>query len=146
MLQALSNKIVFTSFLTTMLFLTGCGGDYDGGTPAAGTYSPIGNSSVQEVLDCSGGVQSESIDIRANTFSPGSQTITASQIVKFENFDPVSHTVTSGNPNSPDNTFDITLAPVGSQNSERCLRFTAPGTFRYYDKLNTTVTGEIVVQ
>lgn len=133
--------------IATMFILTGCGDSYDGGTTTypIGT-SPVEQSSVQEVLDCSSVVQSEIIEVRANTFSPGTGTITRGQIVKFANFDPESHTVTSGGPNTQDKLFDITLSPVGIQSSERCLKFTVPGSFPFFDKLQPLQTGTIIVQ
>lgn len=144
MLQKHFNKF----FIASMLLFAGCGGsDYGGGTT---TYpdgtSPVQTSSVQEVQNCSDVVHSASIEVRANTFLPGSGTITRGQIVNFENFDPETHTVTGGGPNTPNNMFDITLSAFGEQNSERCLKFTEPGTFGYFDKLHPLSTGEIVVQ
>lgn len=149
MLQKQSNIFLFPSFIAMTFLIVGCGGsDYNGGSTASspsGT-SPVQQSSVQEVPDCFGGVQSESINVQANTFSPGSGTITRGQIVKFENLDLAAHTVTSGGPNTQDRLFDITLSPNGAQNDERCLKFTAPGTFPYFDKLHPLQTGVIIVQ
>lgn len=135
MLLKLLNKSLIPGCISSMLFFSGCGGsDSNGG------------SSVQEVQNCSDVVHSASIEVSANTFSPGSGTISRGQIVNFKNFDPDAHTVTSGNPMTPNNLFDITLSAFGEPNSERCLKFTEPGTFPFFDKLNPLSTGVIIVQ
>ena len=120
------NKISFLSVVTLLLFvgITGCSkNDYGSNT---GTPPP------SEVF------------IQNISFSPKSITVSPGTTIKWTNKDNVSHTVTSGTPNSPNGTFDSGNLGNGATFS---YMFNTKGTFPYYCRVHQdTMTGTVVVQ
>ena len=117
--------VLFILFVTFILIISGCAkNDYsantNGGTPGA-----------NEVF------------IQGMAFSPVSKTISVGTTIKWTNKDGVTHTVTSGVPGSPSGVFDS--GNFGS-NGVFSFTFTQAGTFKYYCKIHTTMTGTITVQ
>jgi plastocyanin len=83
------------------------------------------------------------IFIQGNAFSPQNKTVAIGTTIKWINKDAITHTVTSGVPNSPDGTFDS--GNVG-QNGEFSFTFNQAGTFDYFCNIHHSMTGKIIVQ
>jgi plastocyanin len=83
------------------------------------------------------------ITIQGMAFSPANKTITVGTTIKWTNQDGVTHTITSGVPGNPTSAFDSgNLASNGSFSHT----FNQAGTYKYYCKIHTTMTGTITVQ
>ncbi|MEW6254044.1 MAG: plastocyanin/azurin family copper-binding protein [Planctomycetota bacterium] len=77
------------------------------------------------------------VAIRGLAFSPRAITIQANDVVRWTNLDPLEHTVTSGQPNTPDAgaVFDSgLLQPSGTFQRQ----FTQAGTFVYFCRTHPT--------
>ena len=87
------------------------------------------------------GTESATIDAVSNTnFNPATVTITADQIVRWNNATGLPHTVTSTT--VPANgTFDAAL----NSGTSVCLKFTAAGAFNYHCSLHPAMTGLVTV-
>lgn len=125
-------RTLFLSMLSILFFvmIAGCSKN-DYGTSSYNNTN-TGTPAANEVF------------IQNISFSPKSITVTAGTTVKWTNKDNVSHTVTSGTPNSPNGTFDSGNLGNGATFS---YLFNTKGTFPYYCKLHQDVmTGTVVVQ
>jgi plastocyanin len=78
------------------------------------------------------------VSIKDMAFSPSSLTVSAGTTVKFTNNDGVTHTVTSNT-----SVFDSGSLSAGNTYS---FTFSTAGTYPYYCKIHTSMTGTIVVQ
>lgn len=123
--------------LAVLTFVAGCGG---GGSSSSSSATQTA-STVQEV-DCSTVTPTSTVIIQAFAFSPISAPTGTGGIVKWTNSDTATHSVTSGAPSAQDGKFDVTL-PI---NTSKCLKFTTAGTFGYFCKFHTFMTGAVVVQ
>jgi plastocyanin len=83
------------------------------------------------------------IFIQGMAFSPANKTISVGTTIKWTNKDGVTHTVTSGVPGSPSGLFDS--GNFGS-NDVFSFAFSQAGTFKYYCKIHSSMTGTITVQ
>jgi plastocyanin len=122
----LKKFILLLSLSTLMLFL-GCSKSSDYSTnPSNG-----GTPGTNEVL------------MKGKTFSPAVRTVNVGTTVKWTNNDNVAHTITSGTPGSPSGLFDS-----GNLNSNGVFTFTfnQAGTYKYYCKIHTMMTGTVIVQ
>jgi plastocyanin len=91
----------------------------------------------------SGTTGANEILIKGMAFSPASKTITAGTTIKWTNQDNINHTVTSGTPGSPSGLFDSgNIAPDGTFS----YTFNQAGTFSFYCKIHSSMTGTITVQ
>ncbi len=86
---------------------------------------------------------SNEISIQDFAFSPSDLTVSAGTTVTWTNKDGVAHTITSGIPGSPSGTFDSGNI---SQNGKFAFKFSQAGTFKYFCKIHTMMTGTITVQ
>lgn len=131
------NKIKFTmlykmvsiiAIILIMGFVNGCSKDDDYGTNGGNrNNNPDPNSII----------------LQGNTFSPSSLTVSAGTTITWTNNDSHNHTVTSGTSGSPDGKFDS--GNIGS-NGTFSYKFDTPGTYNYYCKLHSGMTGKIIVQ
>lgn len=86
---------------------------------------------------------SNDIFMQGMTFSPANKTISIGTTIKWTNQDSYTHTVTSGTPGSPSGLFDSgNLGPNGTFS----FKFSQAGTFRFYCKIHSSMTGTITVQ
>jgi plastocyanin len=83
------------------------------------------------------------IFIQGMAFSPANKTISVGTKLKWSNKDGVTHTITSGVPGSPSGVFDS--GNIGS-NGVFSFTFSQAGTFKYYCKIHSSMTGTITVQ
>jgi plastocyanin len=83
------------------------------------------------------------IFIQGMAFSPANKTISIGTTIKWTNKESITHTVTSGVPSSPSGLFDS--GNVGS-NGVFSFTFSQAGTFKYYCKIHSSMTGTITVQ
>ena len=83
------------------------------------------------------------IFIQGTAFSPSNKTISVGTTIKWTNKDNFTHTVTSGTPGSPSGLFDSGNLGL---NGEFSFTFTQAGTFKYYCKIHSSMTGTIIVQ
>jgi len=113
--------------LLFIFMLLGCSkNDYTTNTTGGGTPPPANEIFVQGMA-----------------FSPATKTIAVGTTLKWTNKDGVEHTVTSGVPGTPSGVFDSgNLASNGSFS----FTFSQTGTFKYYCKIHSSMTGTITVQ
>jgi plastocyanin len=116
--------MLFMLFISVSLF-HGCSEDDNPSDPGGGTPGQ------NEVL------------LQGQAFSPSSKTVAVGTTIKWINRDAVIHTVTSGTPNSPSGLFDS--GNLGN-NAEFSFTFTEAGTFTYYCRPHSNMTGTIIVQ
>jgi plastocyanin len=83
------------------------------------------------------------IFIQGMAFSPANKTISIGTTIKWTNKESITHTVTSGVPGSPSGLFDS--GNVGL-NGVFSFTFSQAGTFKYYCKIHSSMTGTITVQ
>jgi plastocyanin len=125
-----------SAFLLLSLFLlASCGGGGGGGynTP------PPGTSTVQSVL-CTG-ISATVVEALATSFSPPGVTISANQVVQWNNNSVSIHSVTRTT-QPAGGTFDVALNDLTSV----CLKFTTVGTFDYYCTVHgSTMNGSVTV-
>lgn len=77
-----------------------------------------------------------------SAFDPASKTVVQGTTITWTNKDAVTHTVTSGLPTKPDGRFDSgDLGPNGTFS----FKFDSVGTFAYYCKHHSGMTGMITV-
>ena len=83
------------------------------------------------------------IVIQGMAFSPVNKTISVGTTIKWTNKDSMTHTVTSGTTGAPSGLFD-----PGNLGSNGVFSFTLSqaGTFKYYCKIHSSMTGTITVQ
>jgi len=109
-----------------MFIMSGCGkNDYT--TNTTGGSTPPANE----------------IYIQGMAFSPANRTISVGATLKWTNKDAATHTVTSGVPGTPSGVFDS-----GNEGTNGTFSFTfsQTGTFKYYCKIHSSMTGTITVQ
>ena len=116
---------ILATILLLMFIISGCGkNDYSsnttGGTPGA-----------------------NEIFIQGMAFSPANRTISVGTTLKWTNKDGVTHTLTSGVPGTPSSVFDSGNV---SSNGTFSFTFSQAGTFKYYCKIHSSMTGTITVQ
>ncbi len=120
--------------LLTIVLIVGCSG--------ANSYSSGGSTTVQ-VVSCSTVTPAATVTASDGLlFSPSSATISANDVVQWNNTGTVGHTVTSGTSNAPTGLFNEALNPGASL----CLRFTTAGTYSYYCSIHPSMTGSVTVQ
>ncbi len=83
------------------------------------------------------------IFMQGMTFTPADRTISAGTTITWTNKDSYAHTVTSGTPGSPSGLFDSGNVEANGQFS---FTFNTAGTFKFYCKIHTMMTGTITVQ
>jgi len=94
--------------------------------------TPISQASVSE----------NTVLIRDYTFVPSAITIESGKIVRWENRDSTPHRIIFTDKNGRDtNTESNVLAPSQSWSN----RFTSPGTYSYYCKINPEMKGTVIV-
>ncbi len=126
------------SFCLLIIGLTGC---YETRERYGGSsISPISTNDVFEVTCPS--LTAGEVVITGGVFSPSTETILQYDVVKWNNTDTVSHTVTSGTTSARSDVFDIVLSP----GQQRCLRFLRTRNYPYFDSLYTEIRGEISVR
>ncbi len=122
------------------LLLTGCGNSSSSDTPAA-TQTTTQTATVQAV-DCATVTPTATVSITGSSFNPAAASIAVNGVVKWTNNDGINHTVTSGTQGSADGIFDSGLATGSSV----CLQFNNAGTYKYYCRIHTFMTGTVTVQ
>jgi plastocyanin len=125
-------------FSVMILIVTGCGSSSS--TNYSGT--PTSSSADVVAVDCSTVVPSGTVAISGSAFSTANSVIPVSSVVKWINNDSVTHTVTSGTPAELDTKFDSTITPSASL----CFKFNTAGTYKYFCKIHTFMTGIVTVQ
>ncbi len=103
-----------------------------------------GCSKNDMTTNTTGGTQgANEIFIQGMAFSPSNKTISIGTTLKWTNKDGVNHTVTSGIPGAPSGLFDSgNLSSNGTFN----FIFSQVGTFKFYCKIHSSMTGTITVQ
>ncbi|MEO8233058.1 MAG: plastocyanin/azurin family copper-binding protein [Ignavibacteriota bacterium] len=81
--------------------------------------------------------------IQGMAFSPANRTISVGTTLKWVNNDAATHTITSGVPGTPSGVFDS--GNIGT-NGTFSFTFSQAGTFQYYCKIHSSMTGIITVQ
>lgn len=121
-----NNTISILPIFLFMMFITfGCSkNDYSsnsiGGTPGA-----------NEVF------------VQSMSFSHGNKTVSVGTTIKWINKESMTHTVTSGIPGAPTGIFDS--GNLGS-NGTFSYTFNQVGSFKYFCKIHSSMTGTITVQ
>lgn len=82
-------------------------------------------------VECQTSPITAEVEIGDFYFNPSSITIPLNGIVKWTNRGNLPHTITSGEPNSPDSGLFFNSGPINSGNSY-CLQFTQTGSYLYY--------------
>ncbi len=120
----------------------GYGGNGGGGGGGGGACNPSDSGTVAKVLDCAGQTIAKTITLQNFAFSPASETIKAGEVVKFDNQDTATHTVTSGKPSCPDGKWNTGDIPAGSS---KCVEIDVAGTYPYFCSIHPSMTGNITV-
>jgi len=122
-----SALIILTAFVS---IISGCSkSDY-----SSNSYSNGNNNNTPGAND---------IFIQGMAFSPVNKTISIGTTIKWTNYDGFNHTVTSGVPGTPSGLFDS--GNIGSSGTFS-YTFDQAGTFNYFCKIHTSMTGTITVQ
>ncbi len=103
------------------------------------------NSTNYNTNNNGGGTQPDNeIWMQNISFNPSTKTVSKGTKLTWVNKDSFAHTVTSGNPGSPDGSFDSGNLGGGGSFS---YTFNSAGTFKYYCKIHgSAMIGTITVQ
>ncbi len=127
--------------LVIAIVLSGCGGGGGGGYSSSGTPP----TSTVQLVTCSTVTPDVKVSATDNVFTIDAVHAPVGGVVMWTNNSAINqHSVTSGSPpGTPDGMFDQTLNPSQSV----CLKFTTPGTYKYYCKFHYTLgmTGSVTV-
>ena len=82
------------------------------------------------------------VDVRLFQFRPGQLEIKAGTTVAWTNQDAITHTVTSGTPDTRDGRFAQRLEDKGAVTT---VQFKEPGIYRYFCERHPSMRGEIRV-
>ena len=82
------------------------------------------------------------VELRVFRFGPGRMEVKAGSRVMWTNQDDITHTVTSGTPESPDGRFDQRLEGKGAVTT---VEFKDPGVYPYFCDRHPSMRGEIRV-
>jgi plastocyanin len=116
-----------------IMLISACGGG-GGGSPSSSANSTVISTA------CTGTMAATVNAVGTSSWNPGIVTISANDIVKWDNGTGATHTVTSTT--TPANgTFNVSL-PDGSS---VCLKFTSAGTFNYRCAIHPVMTGSVTV-
>jgi plastocyanin len=127
-----------------LVLLSGACGDDDSGEDAdpttTTTAAPADAPSDDEPADDepAGG---DAVTIAGFAFDPSTVEVTAGATVTWTNEDGVAHTVTAGEPSTPEDTFGESVDP----GSRADITFEEAGTFPYFCTIHPSMTGEVVV-
>ncbi len=83
------------------------------------------------------------VSISGSSFQSASVSVSVNDIVQWTNNDPITHTVTSGTPGTPDGKFDSGNLMPGTK---VCVQFLAAGSYSYYCSIHPFMTGIVTVQ
>ena len=121
-----------------VLLCGACGDDDsdDGADPATTTTA----APTDEGSDGDAAV-GDAVTIAGFAFDPASIEVSAGATVTWTNDDGAQHTVTAGEPGTPEDTFAETLDPGSSAE----ITFDEAGTFPYFCTIHPSMTGEVVV-
>lgn len=89
------------------------------------------------------GPADDEVWIEGYAFTPAIRTIATGTTITWTNRDSYAHTVTSGTPGAPDSIFDS--GNLG-HNATFSFTFDSAGTYNYYCRYHTGMTGTITVQ
>lgn len=118
-------SILFILIVISISIITGCGKN-------------------DMTTNTTGGTQgANEIFIQGMAFSPSNKTISVGTTLKWTNKDGVNHTVTSGIPGASTGLFDSDNL---SSNGTFSFTFSQVGTFKFYCKIHSSMTGTINVQ
>ena len=82
------------------------------------------------------------VEIRTFRFAPSPLEVEAGTTVRWTNRDDIEHTVTAGTPEALEQSFDGSLAKAGDTFEHT---FAEPGTYVYFCRRHTSMTGRVVV-
>jgi plastocyanin len=125
-------------YIISVLILSSC---YENRERFGGSSTtPISTRDVfEETCDP---VENGQVEITGLVFSPAVETIQRYDVVKWQNHDTETHTVTAGLSIARSEIFDITLSP----GQQRCLRFLKTGRYDYFSKSRLDMRGQIIVE
>lgn len=83
------------------------------------------------------------VTIKIFQFKPTPIEVKSGTRVTWTNIDPITHTVTSGTPESRDNQFN---SPLSGKDTTFSFTFTNPGTYPYFCDRHQSMRGEIQVK
>lgn len=101
------------------------------------------NYSTTPTTGGGGNTTSNEVVIQGMTFSPANINVTVGTTVTWTNKDSYAHTVTSGTTGSPSGLFDS--GNLGS-NGTFSFKFNSAGTFPYYCRIHSSMSGTITVK
>lgn len=131
-------RIALVIPVAVALVVAGCGGDGED-EPGATSEQPT----VTGGADGDGGAAGSAVTIQAFVFEPSRLEVATGTEVTWTNEDETEHTVTAGTPEKVEATFDQALAAAGDTFA---FTFAAPGTYPYFCRRHSSITGEIVVR
>jgi plastocyanin len=102
-------------------------------TPATAASTPVSQAQVS----------ANTVAVKDFAFNPGTITVKAGSIVRWENQDPVPHRIVFIDKDGRDTSVDSNvLSPSQSWSS----KFSQPGTYSYYCKIHPAMTGTVIVE
>jgi len=126
-----------SAFLLLSLFLLASCGGGGGGYGGGGGGTPP--SSTVQIVACPVTADATVDAVGTSNFNPAAVTITANQVVQWNNATLNDHTVTSTT--VPNGTFNADLL----NNTSVCLKFTEAGAFNYHCVPHPMMTGLVTV-
>jgi plastocyanin len=117
--------LVWLTGMVVVVALAGCGASGPGGRPVSAQAAPAA-----------------AVTIQTFQFQPGELTVTAGTRVTWTNQDAITHTVTSGTPETRDGKFN---SPLAGQGTKFAYTFAQPGTYTYFCDRHQSMRGQIRV-
>jgi len=117
--------LVSLAGMVAAIALAGCGTSGAGARPVAAQAAP-----------------SAAVTIQTFQFQPGDLAVQAGTRVTWTNQDAITHTVTSGTPETRDGRFN---SPLAGQGTTFAYTFTQPGTYPYFCDRHQSMRGQIRV-
>jgi plastocyanin len=109
----------------------------------AGEIPQRPDQTATRMVQASSGVSDSAVTVRLFQFRPTPLEVKAGTRVTWTNDDDITHTVTSGLPDSKDGRFD---SPLRGKGATFGLSFDAPGTYPYFCNRHQSMRGEIRVR
>ena len=133
------SRVLAAGCVACITLLGACGGsDSDGSDAATATTTPTTAASTTT------GQPPDAVTVKQFQFMPTELTVKAGTKVTWTNQDQILHTATAGaTPGTADGKFDVPMDGVGQSSN---FTFDQPGTYPYFCRRHTSMTGTIVVR
>lgn len=139
-MSTLRKVTALTAATALAITLAGCGKSSSESSSSTSSTTASGTGTKATVTTAN--TTAVAVNIANFAFSPATLTIKAGQTVTWTNNDSATHTVTSGTNRTFDGKYDKSL----KQGESWSHTYSDPGTYEYYCKPHTGMTGKVIVQ